>query len=188
MEKSTNIREATSKDSVLSNVLTFSQQGWPSNIVRNLYYCIHMVDTLRSFASHGLLLQLVSDNRPQFVSAEFTELLQSNGVKRICCAPYHPASNGLAERFVRTFKAAMKAGNATTQPVHRNLLNFLLRYCSSPHLSTGRTPASLFFHHELCTQMDLLKPKCKNQVLSSQSNKLLEASICKLGNLLLDKQ
>ena len=56
------------------------------------------------FASYGLPEQLVSDNGPQFVSDEFQVFLKSNQVKHIRSAPYHPSSNGLAERFVRTFK------------------------------------------------------------------------------------
>ena len=83
------------------------------------------MDILRSlFASHGLPLQIVSDNGPQFVSAEFAEFLERNGVKHVRCAPYHPASNGLAERFLRTFKEAMKAGNATAKSVHKKTSQF----------------------------------------------------------------
>ena len=69
------------------------------------------IEVLRQlFSSYGLPEQIVSDNGPQFVSEEFRQFMQSNGIRHIRCAPYHPASNGLAERFVRTFKEAMKAG------------------------------------------------------------------------------
>ena len=58
------------------------------------------VDILSTiFARNGLPQQLVSDNGPQFVSEEFREFLRFNE-----SAPYHPATNGLAERFVHTFK------------------------------------------------------------------------------------
>ena len=56
------------------------------------------------FATYGLPLQLVLDNGPQFTAVEFQHFLKGNGVKYILCTPYHPSSNGLAERFVRTFK------------------------------------------------------------------------------------
>ena len=64
------------------------------------------------FSSYGLTLQLVSDNGPQFTSNDFQHFMKANGVKHIKCYPYHPSSNGLAERFVRTFKQAMKAGES----------------------------------------------------------------------------
>ena len=49
---------------------------------------------------------LVSDNAPQFVSKEF---MAGNAVNHICAVPYHPASNGLAEWFLQTFKKAISA-------------------------------------------------------------------------------
>ena len=54
----------------------------------------------RLFAAYGLPQQLVSDNGPQFTSAEFAVFLRKNGVKHIYSSPYHPSTNGLAERFV----------------------------------------------------------------------------------------
>ena len=62
------------------------------------------------FAKYGLSEQLVSDNGPQFTSEGFSQFMRMNGIKHICSAPYHPSSNGLAERFVQTFKWATKAG------------------------------------------------------------------------------
>ena len=64
------------------------------------------IDELRLiFAEHGLPEQLVSDNGPQEQFARFT---RQNGIKHILVPPYHPASNGAAERSVRVVKAALE--------------------------------------------------------------------------------
>ena len=70
------------------------------------------------FSRYGLPEQLDSDNGTQFTSEEVTQFMKRNGVKHICSALYHPASNGLAERLVQTFNRAMKAseGEGKTQP------------------------------------------------------------------------
>ena len=60
------------------------------------------------FASYGLPEQLVSDNEPQFVSEEFERFTTDYKIKHIRSAPYHPATNRAAERFIQTFKLAMK--------------------------------------------------------------------------------
>ena len=61
------------------------------------------IDILRNvFAQHGLPDQLASDNGPQFTSEEFQQHTRT--------APYHPATNGLAESFVQTLKRAISAG------------------------------------------------------------------------------
>ena len=59
------------------------------------------------FSSYGLSVEIVSDNGPHFVSEEYEIFLKDNGVRHIRSAAYHPASNGEAERAVRTFKQAM---------------------------------------------------------------------------------
>lgn len=35
--------------------------------------------------------------------------MKKNGIKHFKSAPHHPATNGLVERFVQTFKKSMKA-------------------------------------------------------------------------------
>ena len=50
----------------------------------------------------------MSDNGTCFVSEEFESILQANGIKHFTSAPYHPASNGLAERVVQIVKNGLK--------------------------------------------------------------------------------
>ena len=72
----------------------------------------HTIQKLRSmFATHGLPELLVSDNGTAFTSVEFQEFLSRNGIRHLTSAPYHPSSNGLAERAVQTFKDNMKKGS-----------------------------------------------------------------------------
>lgn len=54
-----------------------------------------------TFARYGLPERIVSDNAPNFVSAEFSHFLKQNGIKHTTSVSYHPASNGLAERAVK---------------------------------------------------------------------------------------
>ena len=56
------------------------------------------------FARFGIPERIVTDNAPNFVSAEFSHFLHQNRIKQTTSAPYHPASNGLAERTVKIFK------------------------------------------------------------------------------------
>ena len=67
------------------------------------------MDKLRIlFANHGIPSSVVTDNASVFVSAEMKKFWQTNGIRHITSSPYHPATNGLAERAVQTFKAAFK--------------------------------------------------------------------------------
>ena len=50
----------------------------------------------------------MTDNGPAFVSAEFEQFLKKNGIHHKTSAPYHPATNGQAERAVQTVKRGIK--------------------------------------------------------------------------------
>jgi len=59
------------------------------------------IEKLREmFPTHGIPATLVSHNGSSFTSSEFQEFTTRNGIKHIKVAPYHPASNELAERAV----------------------------------------------------------------------------------------
>ena len=96
--------------------------------------------------------------------------MQGNGIKHILCASYHPASNGLADRFVQTFKRAMKAGEKDGPSLIHHLTRFLLRYRSTPHSTTNVAPSELFLGRKLRTLFDLLKPDIETRVLSKQAD------------------
>ena len=60
------------------------------------------------FARFGLPENVVTNDGPQFVLKEFEDFTSQNGTRHSKVAPYHPRSNGLAKRFLQTFKVAMK--------------------------------------------------------------------------------
>ena len=123
----------------------------------------------RIFASFGLPDQLVSDNGPQFTAREFADFVSANGIRHILTAPYHPASNGAIERFVQTFKQAMKAGEGNGSSFQHRLQSFLMSYRSTPHATTGKSPASLFLGRPMRTRFDLMRPVVGEKVGREQA-------------------
>ena len=73
--------------------------------IQATYNTIQNLHTI--FSTHGLLEVTVSHNGAPFVSAEFKKFLSKN---RVChtSTPYHPKSNGQAERSVQRLKQALK--------------------------------------------------------------------------------
>lgn len=123
------------------------------------------------FVRHGFPEQIVC---PQFTSEEFAVFLKLNGVRS---APYHPSTNGLAERFVQSLKQGLKASVHTGLPLSHRLCNFLLTYRSTAHSTTGVSPSSLFLKREVRTRFDLLRPDPESQVSEKQTKQKVDMII-----------
>ena len=97
-------------------IVVDSHSKWPEVLpIKKTTAEATIIELLRLFSCYGLPEQLVSENRPQFVSEEFRAFLKGNRVKHIRCYPYHPSSNGVVERFVQTFKKAMQGQKTESQ-------------------------------------------------------------------------
>lgn len=116
------------------------------------------IDLLRQlFASYGLPEEVVSDNEPQFISTPFADFMRLNGIRHTRSAPYHPATNGAAERLVQNLERSLKNADPHLSKEHQ-LSNFLMTYRCTPHTATGASPAQLFIKRQLCTRLALVKP------------------------------
>ena len=111
----------------------------------------------------GLPKEIVSDNGPQFTSSAFSELCAANGVVHTLSPPYHPNSNGLAERFVRTFKDALNEHKKNGGDVMESVDLFLSNYRSTPHAATSKSPAELMFSRPIRCKMSIILTNPRTQ-------------------------
>ena len=78
-----------------------------------------------SFARFESPEMTITDIATCFTSAEFKEFLERNGVKHVTSAPYHPSSNGLAERAIQNLKNCLKELESTLFCGHIRSLDIL---------------------------------------------------------------
>ncbi|XP_022595499.1 uncharacterized protein K02A2.6-like, partial [Seriola dumerili] len=127
------------------------------------------IEKLRqSFSVHGLPQMLVSDNATCFTSAEFADFMSKNGINHVTSAPFHPSSNGLAERAVRTFKEGMKKIQGGNESLEAKVSRFLFSYRITPHSTTGLSPAEMLMSRRPRSALDLLLPDMKAKVVKKQ--------------------
>ena len=88
----------------------------------------------------------------------------------------HPATNGLVERFVQSFKAAMKTTKASKNTVNKHLASFLIAYRNSSHGTTASSPAMHLLGRPLRTRLNLLDPSSEARVLDQQTNQVINHS------------
>ena len=62
----------------------------------------------QNFAHFGHPHIIVSDNATSFTSDEFQSFCRQRGIIHFIGTPYHPATNGAAERMVQSFKNSLK--------------------------------------------------------------------------------
>lgn len=128
------------------------------------------INVLRDyFSTWGLPNKLVSDNGPSLVSEKFEDFLENNGIKHVTIAPYHAASNGAAENLVKTFKSKFKLLINDKVPSKEAIQKFLFHYRSTPHCTTGVSPAELHIGRKFKSRWDFLKISVKKRVEEKQS-------------------
>ncbi|XP_031338181.1 uncharacterized protein K02A2.6-like [Photinus pyralis] len=115
------------------------------------------VSVLRQiFSTHGLPKVIVSDNATSFTSTEFTEFLSKNGIRHARIAPYHPSSNGQAERMVQEVKRNLsKMGEGDWEI---KLARYLLGQHTTPSTTTKTSPAEMLMKRRLRTHLDQIHP------------------------------
>ncbi|KRY80682.1 Uncharacterized protein T4D_6125, partial [Trichinella pseudospiralis] len=91
-----------------------------------------------------------------FTATEFTIFCAQNGIRHVTSAWYHVQSNGQVERFIDTFKPALKQSENHRPPQKDRLREFLMTY---PHLSTKLTVSAMFLKRRISTVFDLMFPR-----------------------------
>ncbi|XP_046142815.1 uncharacterized protein K02A2.6-like [Osmia bicornis bicornis] len=133
---------------------------WPEVfIVNNITADTTIQKCREAFARFGLPMQVVSDNGRTFVSDEFQKYLQNNGITQKLTAPYNPATNGLAERFVQTLKKALRTINTSNSNLQAALQRILMQYRITPHCTTGTSPAELMYNRKIRCSLDIMCTK-----------------------------
>ena len=95
-----------------------------------------VISSMKSiFSRHGIPRTVVSDNAPQYNSAEMKNFASSYGFIHVTSSPRYCQSNGLAEKTVKTFKGLLEQ---TTDPYLA-----LLTYRATPFPWCGLSPAKL---------------------------------------------
>ena len=116
------------------------------------------IENLRkTFANFGVPYEIVSDNGPTFACKEFKDFLSRNKVKHTLIAPYHPQSNGLAERTVQTYKRMFSKFKDCS--LQTKVSRTLFAYRSKIHSVTGQSPAEMMFGRSFRSPLSILKPK-----------------------------
>ena len=150
-----------------------SYSKWINVIPMKKIKTVLVISCLRNvFSTHGIPCFLVSDNGTSFSSQEFDVFCKLNGIKNLKISPYHPSSNGAAERSVQTFKTALKkiVEGKEINDLDSTLSHFMLSYRTTPHSTTGISPAELLFNRKLNTRLNFVKPKLSN-IINDQEQK-----------------
>ena len=109
----------------------------------------HTINQLQSiFARHGVPDEFISDNGPQYDSAEFAAFARDYNFLHVTSSPRYPKSNGEAERSVQTLKSI----------IHKceDPYKALLQHRATP-LHNGYSPAQLLFGRQIRTNLPVME-------------------------------
>ncbi|XP_018395972.1 PREDICTED: uncharacterized protein K02A2.6-like, partial [Cyphomyrmex costatus] len=148
---------------------------WPEVYVMNNITASSTIGKCREiFARFGIPRMLVTDNGRTFISQDFQNFIKANGIIHRLTAPYHPATNGAAERFVQTLKQWLRKTNLEKENVKCSVQKFLFHYRITPFPELKQSPAEIMFGRKLRNRLDLLSPKemeIKNKPVESNETR-----------------
>ena len=160
----------------LDHAINFLGRNWLVLVdAYSKYPCIHPTTSTFSksttaileqeFAHFGYPHTLVTDNATTFMSQEFQAWCKQRGIVHLTGAPYHPATNGAAERLIQSFKQALRKSSL---PPKEALQEFLMQYRRIPFAS-GLSPSELLNGRRIRTKIDTLVPSIPHLLQVRQS-------------------
>lgn len=127
------------------------QTGWPEAFpIKDI--CAKTVAKLLYegwITRHGCPVVITSDQGRQFESSLFSNLAKYLGIHKIRTTPYHPQSNGMIERWHRSFKAALTARLVNNGSWIDEMHTVMFGLRAAPRSDTGVTPAELTYGRTL---------------------------------------
>ena len=118
----------------LDHAINFLGRNWLVLVdAYSKYPCIHPTTSTSSKSTTAILEQefghfgyphtLVTDNATTFMSQEFQAWCKQRGIVHLTGAPYHPATNGAAERLIQSFKQALRKSSLPPKEAFARISN-----------------------------------------------------------------
>jgi transposase InsO family protein len=118
----------------------------------------------------GFPREVLSDNGAQFTSDVMTEVSRLLSIKQLTTTPYHPACNGLVERFNGTLKLMLKKLCEERPTDWDRYVNALLfAYRETPQATTGFSPFELLYGRSIRGPLAILKELWTDEVEESET-------------------
>lgn len=122
------------------------------------------------FARYGVPNTLVTDNGPQFASAEFRAFATKWGFHHVTSSPRYPQSNGKAENAVKTVKRLF----SKCRENHQSEYLALLDWRNTPTEGVGSSPAQRFLGRRCRTMLPIAKELLKPEYDTSADDRALQ--------------
>lgn len=117
-----------------------------------------LIQILRKiFSRHGLPHCLQTDNGSCFVSEQFEHYLEENGIMHRKTTPLWPSANGQIERINSSILKRIRIAEAEKRNWKTDLDTYMLMYRSSPHATTGVSPAELLYGRKIRSKIPQLQ-------------------------------
>lgn len=140
-------------------ILVDAYSKWPEVFTMTSTTTEMTIKRIREVCSRfGSMSTLVTDNAPQLTSDSFERYCKLNSITHLTTPVYHPQSNGLAEKFVDTFKRALAKSHGNKEEF---IQKFLQNYRATPNENApyGKSPAELMYGRQMRIPLDAVLPK-----------------------------
>ena len=151
---------------------------WPEIRILEDQSSATLINKLKSIiATHGIPDVVVSDNGPQFASAQFQKFTSNYGFTHVTSSPRYPQSNGMIERAIQTLKNLLKKAD--------DPYIALLNYRATP-LQNQYSPSELLMGRKLQTKLPItdqkLDPMAPNTRLLREREEKYRGNMCRQYN------
>ena len=105
------------------------------------------------FSRYGLLESRISDNGSQFISAEFTEYMDNQGIRHHRTTAKWTQANGEVVLQNQSLLRRIQIAHAERKDWKKELNTYLAAYRNLPHPTKGVSPAEPLFGRKICTKL-----------------------------------